>query len=94
MLKIFKFTILIIPINGNVYLDLRFEDKNLSLLIETKSNNKQFKEKDIKQILEYIKLERQYRPSNNIFAILYDTKTEIIKCWKNEEEISNEITIN
>lgn len=76
------------------FLDLRFEESGYSILIETKSDKKSFSWNDINQLMKYVSHEKQYKPKNKIIAILYDTNTEIIKVWKDEEELKNEITIN
>lgn len=83
------------PINGHFKLDLRFEYKNISILIETKNNNsREFNKKDKEQLFSYIRLEREYKKYNDIISILYNFKTEKMKLWKNDIELDNEITIN
>ncbi|MBU4690912.1 HsdM family class I SAM-dependent methyltransferase [Mycoplasma zalophi] len=76
-------------------LDIRFEKSNVSLLIETKKTKKKnFSQNEIDQLLSYVRWEREYKPKNNIIAILYDTNSEKIKVWKNEIELEDETTIN
>ncbi len=75
-------------------LDLRFENNNISILIETKKTKSKFKEADKNQIKIYTALEREYRKNNIIFSILYNIETEDIIVWKNNIQLEDEITIN
>ena len=76
------------------FLDLRFEVPGYSLLVETKSGRKEFHEKDILQLQEYVSHEKKHKINNKIISILYDTDTKKIKVWKDGVELKKEITIN
>lgn len=76
-------------ITGHMYLDIRFEknDDNISVLVETKP--KKLTEKAQQQLFDYVALEKEYRPTNNIVAILAATENDNIKVWyinKNDTE--------
>ncbi len=77
------------PIKGHKFLDLRFSDKKVSILIETKKN---FVEKDEEQLFTYIQLEKELT-GNNTIAILANTSNNKIKVWKNEEFLIDEVKI-
>ena len=62
-------------------LDLRFESiqDNLSIIIETKNNDKiEFTESEKNQLVAYARLEREYKARNKIISILYNTKNKNI----------------
>jgi len=60
-------------------LDLRFEDEDFVILIETKQN---FVEDDIKQLAEYLEEEKALHSGKKIICILANTKNDKIKVWK------------
>ncbi len=60
-------------------LDIRFEDDNLVILIETKQN---FVEADIEQLAEYLEEERALHSDKKIICILANTNNDKIKVWK------------
>ena len=68
-------------ITGHKYLDIRFEknDDNISILIETKP--KKLARDAQQQLFDYVALEKEYRPNNNIVAILAATENDNIKVW-------------
>lgn len=68
-------------INGHKFLDMRFydADKKVAVLIETKQN---FKQKDAKQLFDYIALEQKLSFQTKIIAILANTNDDKIKVWK------------
>lgn len=82
------------PAEGHYKLDLRFEKENYSILIETKRRKNKLSKEDINQIVEYQRLERQYKKFNNIISILFNMETKEIIVWKNDEKLINEKTIN
>lgn len=61
-------------------LDIRFEYKNIVVLVETKQN---FDKNDELQLKEYVKEERAIHPNVNIIAILANTSNDKIRVWKN-----------
>ena len=79
-------------IRGHKFLDIRFYDKTskVAVLIETKQN---FKEKDKKQLFDYVALEQQLSSKTKIIAILANTGNDKIKVWKiangNTEELKD-----
>lgn len=78
-------------------LDLRFESiqDNLSIIIETKNNDKiEFTELEKNQLIAYAKLEREYKARNKIISILYNTKNKNIMVWKDEELLNDQVKIN
>ena len=77
-------------------LDLRFEsiEEKLSIIVELKNEARRFTDEMEKQLFAYRELEKQYRPKNKIISILYDFKYKNIKVWKDDEELSGEVTIN
>lgn len=60
-------------------LDLRFEDNEFVILIETKQN---FVEADSEQLKEYLEEERVLHSDKKIICILANTKNDKIKVWK------------
>lgn len=60
-------------------LDLRFEDDDVVILIETKQ---EFKKKDEKQLEEYLFEERVLHYGKKIIGILANTNNDKIKVWK------------
>lgn len=89
------FQVLKIPRSGHYKLDLRFEKNNYSILIELKRNKKNnFSSDEKSQLFKYTELERLYRRSNRIIAILFNLKNQNIKVWKDGVELSDEKTIN
>lgn len=76
-------------------LDLRFEKEDCSILVETKLNwKKAFSSDEEDQLIQYSKLEKEYRRKNKIISIIYNLNTDKIKVWKNEIELTDEHTIN
>ena len=78
-------------------LDLRFESiqDNLSIIIETKNNDKiEFTESEKNQLVAYARLEREYKARNKIISILYNTKNKNIMVWKDEELLNDQVKIN
>ncbi len=60
-------------------LDLRFEDEDFVILIETKQN---FVEDDVKQLAEYLEEEKALHFDKKIVCILANTKNNKINVWK------------
>ena len=60
-------------------LDIRFEDDNIAVLIETKQN---FVKKDEKQLKEYLEEEKSLHPENKVICILANTNNNKLKVWK------------
>ncbi len=60
-------------------LDIRFEDEDFVILVETKQN---FVEADIEQLKEYLEEERVLHSDKKIICILANTKNDKIKVWK------------
>lgn len=60
-------------------LDIRFEDDNVAVLIETKQN---FVRKDENQLKEYLEEEKALHPENKVICILANTNNNKIKVWK------------
>ena len=60
-------------------LDIRFEDADFAILIETKQH---FVEKDKEQLQEYYEEEIALHPSRKIISILANTKNDKIMVWK------------
>lgn len=60
-------------------LDIRFEDDNVAVLIETKQN---FVKKDENQLKEYLEEEKALHPENKVICILANTNNNKIKVWK------------
>ena len=60
-------------------LDIRFEDDNFVILVETKQN---FVDADIEQLKEYLDEERVLHSDKKIICILANTKNNKIKVWK------------
>lgn len=60
-------------------LDIRFEDDNVAVLIETKQN---FAKKDENQLKEYLEEEKALHPENKVICILANTNNNKIKVWK------------
>lgn len=60
-------------------LDIRFEDDNFVILVETKQN---FVDTDIEQLKEYLDEERVLHSDKKIICILANTKNNKIKVWK------------
>ena len=60
-------------------LDIRFEDEDFVVLVETKQN---FVEADIEQLKEYLEEERVLHSDKKIVCILANTKNDKIKVWK------------
>ena len=65
------------PVN-HYKLDLRFEDNEIAILIETKQK---FVDSDQEQLAEYVKEERALSPNRKIIAILANTTNDKIKVW-------------
>lgn len=61
-------------------LDIRFEDDDVVVLVETKQN---FIDSDKKQLAEYLEEERALHFGKKIICILANTNNDKIKVWKN-----------
>ncbi len=59
--------------------DLRFEDGEVVVLIETKTN---FTERDESQLSDYVEEERALHPGRKVIAILANTCDDKIKVWR------------
>jgi len=62
-------------------LDLRFEDNEIAVLIETKTK---FVDSDREQLAEYLLEEKGLNPNKKIIAILANTSNEKINVWMDE----------
>lgn len=60
-------------------LDIRFEDNDFVILVETKQN---FVDSDIEQLKEYLEEEKALHSGKKIICILANTKNDKIKVWK------------
>ena len=60
-------------------LDIRFEENDFVILVETKQR---FVEADIEQLKEYLEEESALHPDKKIICILANTKNDKIKVWK------------
>ncbi len=60
-------------------LDIRFEDENVVILIETKQN---FVDSDIKQLKEYLEEEQALHTGKKVICILANTNNNRINAWK------------
>lgn len=75
-------------------LDLRFEKNNLSVLVETKKNNKfYFSDKDINQLMTYARLEREYRKDNHVVSILYNLENDECRVYY-DDKLSDDENLN
>lgn len=82
------------PITGHKFVDLRFVDKNLSVIVEHKKNNRMnFNDEEKNQIVSYIKLEKELT-NNNTIAILHNDSNGNTMVWKNDELLKMETVIN
>ena len=76
-------------------LDIRFETKDVVVLIETKQN---YVNNDEKQLREYLEEERAVHPEKKIICILANTNNDKIKVWKSfvddEHMLKNEIKLD
>lgn len=77
-------------ISGHKFLDIRFYDgkTKVAVLIETKQN---FKQKDKKQLFDYVALEQRMSAQTKIIAILANTKDDKIKVWKIANGLEDEL---
>lgn len=62
-------------------LDLRFESKDVAVLVETKQS---FVKKDEKQLREYVEEEKALHPGKKIIGILANTNDDKLMVWKSE----------
>lgn len=60
-------------------LDIRFEDADFVVLIETKQN---YVESDADQLREYLEEERALHPGKKVICILANTNNDKLKVWK------------
>lgn len=60
-------------------LDIRFEDADFVVLIETKQN---YDESDADQLREYLEEERALHPGKKVICILANTNNDKLKVWK------------
>lgn len=65
----------------HIFLDMRFENKNVVVLVETKQN---FTKKDENQLREYLAEEKALHRGKKIICILANTTNEKFKIWKHE----------
>ncbi len=65
----------------HIFLDMRFENKNVVVLVETKQN---FTKKDENQLREYLDEEKALHRGKKIICILANTTNEKFKIWKHE----------
>lgn len=76
-------------------LDLRFEDDNTVILVETKQR---FVASDVKQLKEYLEEERVLHSEKKIIYILANTNNDQIKVWQSviddEHLLSNETVLD
>jgi len=76
-------------------LDLRFEDDNTVILVETKQR---FVASDVKQLKEYLEEERVLHSEKKIICILANTNNDQIKVWQSviddEHLLSNETVLD
>lgn len=77
-------------IRGHRFLDIRFYDEKtkVAVLIETKQN---FRQKDKKQLFDYVALEQRMSAQTKIIAILANTKDDKIKVWKIANGLEDEL---
>lgn len=67
-------------------LDIRFEDDDLVILIETKQN---FVDSDVEQLAEYLEEEKALHPGKKVICILANTKNDKIRVWKSFIDADN-----
>lgn len=67
-------------------LDLRFENKDIVILVETKQR---FVNSDIKQLAEYLEEEKALHSGKKTICILANTKNDKIKVWKDTLDDDN-----
>lgn len=76
-------------------LDIRFEDENVVILIETK---RKFIDSDIKQLKEYLKEEHALHTGKKVICILANTSDDKIRVWKSfiddEHLLKNETVLD
>lgn len=60
-------------------LDIRFENHNVVVLVETKQN---FVDADEDQLREYLSEERALHPDKKVICILANTNNDKIRAWK------------
>ena len=78
------------------YLDLRFADDQVSVLIETKDNFDKWPKKEIyKQLQDYVRLEKEYS-KNKIVAIIANTQDDriLMRYWENPTINDENVTKN
>ena len=78
------------------YLDLRFADDQVSVLVETKDNfNKRNKEEIYKQLQDYVRLEKEYS-GHKIVAIIANTQDDriLMRYWDNPTINDENVTKN
>ncbi len=66
------------PVN-HFELDIRFEDEDIVVLVETKQN---FKDSDAKQLMEYLECERALHKGKKCIGILANTNNDKIRVYK------------
>lgn len=76
-------------------LDIRFEDKDFVILIETKQN---YVDSDVNQLREYLEEERALHPDKKVICILANTDNDKVKIWRSfvddEHLLSNETVLD
>lgn len=75
--------------------DIRFEDDNYVVLVETKQN---FMDRDVEQLKEYLKEERALHLGKKVICILANTNNDRVRVWKSfiddEHELRDETVID
>ena len=81
-------------IEGHVKLDIRFYDakEKVAVLVETK--NKKFRHDDIKQLFDYVQLEKELSCHTRIVAILAGTHDASLRVWKDSDGKVEELNDN
>ena len=62
-------------------LDIRFQDGDYVVLVDTKQN---FVDSDEEQLKEYLDEEKALHPGEKIICMLANTSNDMVRVWKNE----------
>lgn len=81
-------------VTGRKFLDIRFNLKDLSILVETKAGDSKLDKSNEEQLNEYVNLEKEYCPKNKIISILHNIDTNETKVWKDGKLLKDEKFIN
>ncbi len=76
-------------LSGHQFLDIRFVDGNISIVVETKQS---FTKKDRNQLFRYIELEKELT-GNDVIGILANTNNDDIEVWKNDKFLQKEVKL-